>query len=310
MASTTGNAGLSPMTTAGPSAPAWFSRALSDKPRTGWTSVAGARVAHAVWGERGGSGLVLVHGGGANRSWWDHIAPWFAATHRVVAVDLSGHGDSDHRLVYHMDTWVDEVLAAADAGGAGTEPVIVGHSLGGFVAVAAAARRGNRVGGVVVIDSPLAAPDLELSSSALRFAGRTGRAYKSREEIVARFRTIPPQATYLPYVVDHVARRSVRRFDDGWRWKYDNRIFTQFAAGMRAAALPLLADVRCPFTLLAAEHGLVAASVGPAMRRALGRPAPVVWLPDAGHHPMLDQPLVLVGAVRAVLAGWHAGSST
>ncbi|MDA8274005.1 MAG: alpha/beta hydrolase [Actinomycetota bacterium] len=289
------------------SAPAWFVRALSDRPRAGRLTVAGAGVAHAVWGQCGQPGLVLVHGGGANRAWWDHIAPWFADTHRVIAVDLSGHGDSDHRPVYRMDTWVDEVWATAQAAGAGPRPVLVGHSLGGFVAVATAARHGRDVGGVIVVDSPMTAPDHELSSSALRVGGRTGTAYSSLEEIVARFRTIPPQAVYLDYIVAHVARRSVRRFEDGWRWKYDSRVFTQFAGGMRASALPLLADVRCRFALLAAEHGLVTPRIGSAICDTLGRSTPVVWLPDAGHHPMLDQPLALVSAVRAVLAGW--GSS-
>ncbi|MFI7099293.1 hypothetical protein ACIBK8_08025 [Streptomyces sp. NPDC050161] len=38
----------------------------------------------------------------------------------------------------------------------------------------------------------------------------------------------------------------------------------------------------------------------------LGRAAPVIEIPDAGHHVMLDRPLCLVTALRAVLAQWHA----
>ena len=40
------------------------------------------------------------------------------------------------------------------------------------------------------------------------------------------------------------------------------------------------------------------------MYEMLGRNAPVVEIPEAGHHPMLDEPLVLTTAVRALLADW------
>jgi pimeloyl-ACP methyl ester carboxylesterase len=48
----------------------------------------------------------------------------------------------------------------------------------------------------------------------------------------------------------------------------------------------------------------VTASIGRQMYEALGRLAPVVVLPDAGHHAMLDQPLVLLTAIRTLLADW------
>ena len=40
------------------------------------------------------------------------------------------------------------------------------------------------------------------------------------------------------------------------------------------------------------------------MFEATGRVAPVFVLPEAGHHPMLDQPLILLTALRALLADW------
>jgi pimeloyl-ACP methyl ester carboxylesterase len=55
--------------------------------------------------------VVLVHGGSAHRHWWDHIAPVIARDHGVVAIDLSGHGDSDRRPVYNFEAWAGEVVA-------------------------------------------------------------------------------------------------------------------------------------------------------------------------------------------------------
>ena len=58
------------------------------------------------------------------------------------------------------------------------------------------------------------------------------------------------------------------------------------------------------FALLRCENGLVTHDIGDFMYEELGRVAPVVELPEAGHHPMLDEPLVLLTALRALLADW------
>src|SRR3546814_6913575 len=71
--------------------------------------VEGASVHYLAWGEPGRRGLVFVHGGGANAHWWTHIAATFAGERRVVAVDLSGHGDSSHRERYELEQWAREV---------------------------------------------------------------------------------------------------------------------------------------------------------------------------------------------------------
>ena len=57
---------------------------------------------------------MLVHGGAAHSGWWDHVAP-LLTWHRVVALDLTGHGDSDRREVYDMRLWAREVVAVAAA---------------------------------------------------------------------------------------------------------------------------------------------------------------------------------------------------
>jgi len=62
--------------------------------------------------------------------------------------------------------------------------------------------------------------------------------------------------------------------------------------------------VRCRVALLRAEHGLVTPDIGEHMYDTLGRVAPVIELPTAGHHPMLDVPLILLTAVRSILADW------
>jgi pimeloyl-ACP methyl ester carboxylesterase len=289
-----------------PAAPPWFRDALAVPFTDDTVEVEGARIHYVAWGEPGRRGLVFVHGGGAHAHWWTHIAARFAGDLRVLAIDLSGHGDSDHREKYAFEQWTEEVVAVTDAGGIDGCPVVVGHSMGGFVTIATAARHGDRLDGVIVCDSPVTQPDPEVESYRLKEAFGRPRTYTSVPEALERFRTVPPQDHYLDYVIDHVARRSLGRTEggDGWQWKFDRRIFEQFAGSMRGVAMPYLEALRCRFALLRSECGLVTPDIGASMYDKLGRVAPVIEIPEAGHHAMLDQPLVLLTALRTLLADW------
>jgi pimeloyl-ACP methyl ester carboxylesterase len=284
-----------------PDAPAWFTRAVSVPHGDGSVDVDGCPVHYLSWGEPGRRGLVFVHGGGAHAHWWTPVAATFAGQFRVVAIDLSGHGDSVHREAYDPEQWADEVMAvAADAGIEGL-PVIIGHSMGGFITIVTAARHPERLAGVIVCDSPVAEADPEISA---HDAFGRPRTYPTVDAAVARFRTVPPQEHYLDYVVDFVARHSLKEVDGGWQWKFDRRIFEQFARGVRGLAVPYLSQVDCRLALLRSECGLVTPEIGAFMYEKLGRVTPVIEIPEAGHHAMLDQPLILLTALRTLLADW------
>ena len=288
-----------------PSAPDWFRRALAVPFEDGTVDVAGTPIHFLSWGEPGCPGLVFVHGGGAHAHWWTHVAATFARDLRVVALDLSGHGDSGHREAYDIEVWASEVMAVADAGQIAGKPVVIGHSMGGFVTIATAALHAEDLAGVIVCDSPVTEPDPEVESYRLKEAFGNPRTYASVEDALARFRTVPPQEHYLDYVMHHVAAQSLKPVDGGYQWKFDRHVFEQFAAGMRGIARPYLESVRCRLALLRSEHGLVTEDIGTAMYEAMGRVTPVIEIPEAGHHAMLDQPLVLLTALRSLLADWE-----
>ena len=192
-----------------PNAPTWFRRALA-VPFTDCEIVVGGAAIHFVaWGEPGRRGLVFVHGGGAQAHWWTHIAAPFARDFRVLAIDLSGHGDSAHRELYELSQWTDEVVAVAEAGAIEGRPVVIGHSMGGFVTIATAALHPGRLDGVIICDSPVTTPDAEVRSFHSKDAFGHPRTYATIDEALARFRPVPDQADNLDYVMDHVARRSV-----------------------------------------------------------------------------------------------------
>lgn len=304
MTRVTGDAPARPAPTTTGEPPAWFRRALAVPFSDETVVVSGAAIHYLAWGRPGRRGLVFVHGGGAHAHWWTHVAATFADDFRVLALDLSGHGDSDHRPTYALSQWTDEVMAVAAAGGIDGPPVIVGHSMGGFVTVATAALHPDRLAGAIVCDSPVTAPDPEVNASRLGSAFGAPRTYPTLEAALARFRTVPPQDHYLDYVIDHVSRRSAHQVEGGWQWKFDRQIFDQFASGMRSIALPYLPQVRCRLALLRSEHGLVTRDIGAEMYEKLGRVAPVIEVPEAGHHAMLDQPLLLLTALRTLVADW------
>src|SRR5579872_5378260 len=109
--------------------PAWFCAALDAAVHQGTTVVDGASIAYRMLGDPAGRSIVLVHGGAAHSRWWDHIAPLLNNGWRVVAVDLSGHGDSDRRARYSLDMWAREVLAVVAEAGSSAASVVIGHSM-------------------------------------------------------------------------------------------------------------------------------------------------------------------------------------
>ena len=104
-------------------------------------------------GPRNGSPIVLVHCFSCAINWWDRVMPMLDRRHRVIAVDLLGHGGSEkpgggYTIPHQADT-IAEALERLHVEGA----EIVGHSLGGSVAVGLAERHSKLASRVVIIDT-------------------------------------------------------------------------------------------------------------------------------------------------------------
>jgi pimeloyl-ACP methyl ester carboxylesterase len=277
--------------------PAWFTAALAAPVTQPTTIVADVPIAYRAWGSPGGRGIVLVHGGAAHSRWWDHIGPLLASDRRVVAIDLSGHGDSGRRPSYSLDGWAREVLTVAEDAGIAAPPTVIGHSMGGLVTLRVAALFGSGIEGAVVIDAPFREKAPEENAAQERRAFAELRVYPSREAILARFRPVPDQPV-ISYIAGHVAATSIRQVDGGWTWKWDPAVFDH--------AMPPapLARVDCRVALFRAEHGILSAELSDVMYDRLGRVAPVIEIPASAHHIMLDQPIALVAAIRTLLSDW------
>jgi len=122
--------------------------------------------------EQTGSGsppLVLVHGWTCHQGYFAPQREHFSKRHRVVSVDLRGHGQSDTPAgEYTIAGFADDVAWLCRELGL-SKPVIVGHSMGGMTALEVAARHPDLISAIVVCDSPVAVP-AELASTLTAFA--------------------------------------------------------------------------------------------------------------------------------------------
>ncbi len=296
-----GPAPLAHLGGAAPDAPDWFEAAISTPYERHRLQVAGAEVEWLAWGDRGKPGLLLLHGNGAHADWWRFIAPFFAQTHRVAAPTWSGMGNSDHRQSYSLDIFVEEMLAVAAAAGlADTGPfTAVGHSFGGFPMMALANRPDAPLSQAIIIDTPF---HPTMSRRPRRSGGdaRPHHLYPTIAEALARFRWVPPQPTGNLFIADFIARNALRPADGGFVWKFDPFLWSDFKA---QSDLDPLAAPHCPVTLMWGENSdLVTAGLVADMAQRLPTGSRLVPIPEAHHHVMVDQPLALVSAMRALIA--------
>jgi pimeloyl-ACP methyl ester carboxylesterase len=287
--------------------PTWFQRALDDRGGAGRVDVAGVSIAYRAWGRRGNPGIALVHGSNAHLEWWRFVAPFLADQFRVVALDLSGNGDSGWRERYTGRGFADEVWAACEAAELGPNPFVVGHSFGGFVVLETGHFYGSKLGGIILADFTVSPPEdyTEWGRRAER-EGKTRRAtrvYADIDAALARFRLIPEQPCQHPYVVDYIARQSLRAVDGGWTWKFDPALFDHLEMG--ADQRDKFVALQCRSALILGEHSEDSGAQSAAyMSEITDGILPIITIPETFHHMMFDEPLATAMAIKAFVLAW------
>jgi pimeloyl-ACP methyl ester carboxylesterase len=111
----------------------------------------GVPIVYERWGEAAPA-LVYIHGWCCNRSYWRHQPEVLARGWRRLFLDLGGHGESGMRVQASLAAFAADVTAVLEAESVG-QAILVGHSMGGVVALAAAQAARARVVGIVGIDT-------------------------------------------------------------------------------------------------------------------------------------------------------------
>ena len=170
----------------------------------------GSPITYEVYG-KGEPTLVFVHGWSCDSRYWRAQVSRFAARHRVVLLDLAGHGHSGSaRSRYTMASFGEDVRAVVEATGSRTV-ILVGHSMGGSVIAEAARLLQGRVIGLIGVDTlenveyPLTREELEGMTAALRkdfaagcrqFVGEmfsSGTNRRIREWVLSDMSSAPPE---------------------------------------------------------------------------------------------------------------------
>lgn len=276
----------------------WMTRAWHTPFAQETLTVADCAINTLRWGDPSNPGVLLVHGGLAHAQWWRHIAPAAAQDHYVVALDLSGHGDSGHRTHYGTH-WVEEIMAVREAAGFSAPPALIGHSMGGLLSVGAAAFYPEAWRAAMIIDSPITGFSDKNDQSDSPRGGPRRRQYPSLEKARQRFRLLPHQPCTNPELMQLIAESSLKQEGETWTWKFDPNVFE---TSDRRATAPLLKEIGCPWWLVRGENSRVVGAKVADDLRDLGITTPFITIPEAHHHLMLDQPLALISVIRAFLA--------
>ena len=255
-----------------------------------------------AWTSEGEGPLVLlVPGMGDTRATWRELVGPLAETHRVVAMDLRGHGDSDTTFTRHGDeVTAQDVLALVEHLAAGPA-VLIGNSMGASAAVWAAAERPDLVAGLVLVSPFLAEPTTSrLARGTMHAAYRLLFARPWGAWAWSRYYAGPlNRGRTAPWLPEHVAelRESLRRPDRLRSLRHlvlqlDHSGVAERAERLDVPSLVVIGerdpDYRDPAAELARATEIL---------HGAG-----LLVADAAHYPQHQAPDVVLPAVRELLA--------
>jgi pimeloyl-ACP methyl ester carboxylesterase len=262
----------------------------------------GMRFHYVEWGDRTGSAILFLHGGGQTCRTWDVVCHELSEGYRCIALDQRGHGDTEwsYESDYGVEAHAADIAALVDA--LGLAPVvIVGVSLGGLNGLHFALDRPEEVAGLVCVDSgPWV--NAEAAVPIRQFMQEVTDLDQFEQFVAAALRFNPRRdERLLRYSLWHNLRR---RPDGRLMWKTDLR-HREGRVSTVATALALLqrriAALRTPTLIvrgaesrvLDEEHMRRFAEAIPHARR--------ITIEGAGHNVPGDQPKALVEALRGFL---------
>ncbi len=271
---------------------------------------------YAEWGDQDAPALILVHGGRDHCRNWDWVARDLCGDWRIIAPDLRGHGDSDWcpSGIYTYDAYVWDLLALIEHLHI-DQATIIGHSLGGNIALRLAAAFPERLQRLVCIEGLGTSPgEVERTYSRsysqrlredalyrLSLAQRPPHRYSSQEQAIEHFHKRNP--TLSRTQAEHLASHGLRRHGDGsFTWKFDDysRKPSQLCAS-ESELRQLIAQVSCPVLLPGGGQSFFSLAENQA-RIELFRDAEVKLYPTAGHWLHHDQLEQFLGDVKIFLS--------
>ena len=245
-----------------------------------------------------GSGppLVVLHGLFGSRGNWRGIARELAATNTVHTMDLRNHGASPWADSMGYGEMADDVLQLIQFLGL-EQATLMGHSMGGKVAMALALRYPQEVGRLVVVDiAPVSYADT-LTPFAQAMSNADVMAAASRTEVQRRLQQAVPDEGVVPFLMQNLVTRN-----DHFDWRLN--LMGISASMQQLCVFPSELTDLCfkgPVTVIAGEHSNYVAKRDGSSFRPMFTQVAVEVIDGANHWVHADQPTVFVQRVRNVL---------
>ena len=245
--------------------------------------------------------LVMIHGYGEGAYVWTNVIRHFHRSYAMVAIDLPGHGRSNHRPGgnYATPSMVEEVTAILDQMGL-ERFILIGHSWGGEIALRLAAQTPQRVLGIVVVDTgPEDNPEaMEHVRSSLNLSMRH---YRSVDEYARWLMENRPLAS--PSDIKRIAHEATRRRDDGMFELRLDAALTRRPRTRRDSLWPILPKIEADVLLVRGQmSGVLSVPMAEKMGRGLRR-CRLRTVARAGHGVMLDNPQGFISILSPFLTG-------
>lgn len=255
-------------------------------------------LAGRFYGPKQGRPLIALHGWLDNAASFSRLAPKLTGM-RILALDLAGHGHSEHRpqgAPYALWDYLHDVLQVAEYLG-WPRFSLLGHSLGAMIAVMLAASMPRRVERLALIDGllPLTAPaqasviNLARSLEAqLALPGKRKPIYRSvQRAITVRQRGF---VAVSQVAAEYLVRRGLMRVPGGYSWRSDSRLSLPSPIRLtQEQATAFVCSLQCPVRLLLAEQGLLIQHGE--LEALLAKTQIEVQQLPGGHHLHLDDEL-------------------
>ena len=271
----------------------------------------GLRLHYADWGNDAAPPLILIHGGRDHCRSWDAVARALQPHFHVMAPDLRGHGDSDWAKgsSYSLSDYVYDLTRLVRSESV-HQAAIVGHSMGGMIALMYAGAYPDQVSRLAVLDGMTVVPGspgkpiheqiTEWVSQLDKIAERTTRSFHSvadAAELISAHNTRLTSEQAL-----HLASHGVRQNADGsYRWKFDQYQSARAPYRLSPNEHALLwSRISCPTLLLRGDESFLP-NLEAAGILSLFTQVRLVTVAGAGHwlhHEKLDE---VLGMLRPFL---------
>ncbi len=243
-----------------------------------------------------GSPVVVMHGLFGSSTNWRRIARALSNRHRVISVDLRNHGRSPWAATMSYREMTEDLIALIDSLGLQKLDVL-GHSMGGKVAMALALTEPQRVGRLIVVDiAPISYGD-RFSSYTQAMRGIDTMAATSRDEVQRALNRSIPDAGTVGFLMQNLVRHN-----EQYDWRINLPALSS-AMGELGSFPPELEGMvfNGPTTLITAARSDYVSHEDRALFRDYFPKARFVDIPDAGHWVHADRPEEFVAAVREAL---------